>query len=435
MSLRRPRIKPTAILKPRRPTLQDQNIPDHAESSSTIFTTINDDNSIESTNTVTTSNAIIPKLEFLAIANNEAPNELVVDKPKPTTASSRRLIKPSVVLPVRKKPPVSVVQQKIIDQDDSIIIDQKPSINILASSDFNILVSTDSLSIPSSKSINYEKPIENFKSPFMSPSMQHNNNQRNDQQSGSIVDDIIGAPPSPKIRQRIRPTPCFNRRNSIQGTASDCDEDTNHRRQRHLSTSSSHSTHNTNFISKNVSQIGRIRTESTCSNVSDIVSNIRSTTGLKSKKSTTRTDGLSKVSTVRRDFTHRFNGQTPDKTRLTMFDMIYYNPITNPMKNPAPKSSDIRDRRTSVCSVTSIKSMDSEKSLVKSECFSVNMPMKCELKEETAMPVPQLKLGPDGEIILDEQSLVIETTIGKEARETLANADIVYDDEFSGSKI
>lgn len=50
------------------------------------------------------------------------------------------------------------------------------------------------------------------------------------------------------------------------------------------------------------------------------------------------------------------------------------------------------------------------------------------------MPVPQLKLGPDGEIILDEQSLVIETTSGKEARATLANADIVYDDEFSGSK-
>lgn len=50
------------------------------------------------------------------------------------------------------------------------------------------------------------------------------------------------------------------------------------------------------------------------------------------------------------------------------------------------------------------------------------------------MPVPQLKLGPNGEIVLDEKSLVIETTGDKEARETLANADIVYDDEFSGSE-
>lgn len=50
------------------------------------------------------------------------------------------------------------------------------------------------------------------------------------------------------------------------------------------------------------------------------------------------------------------------------------------------------------------------------------------------MPVPQLKLGPNGEIILDEQSLVIETTRGKEAREALANSSLIYDDEFSGSK-
>lgn len=53
---------------------------------------------------------------------------------------------------------------------------------------------------------------------------------------------------------------------------------------------------------------------------------------------------------------------------------------------------------------------------------------------ETKMPVPQLKLGPNGEIMLDEKSLVIETTGDREARETLANADIVYDDEFSGSE-
>lgn len=50
-------------------------------------------------------------------------------------------------------------------------------------------------------------------------------------------------------------------------------------------------------------------------------------------------------------------------------------------------------------------------------------------------PVPQLKLGANGEIVLDEKSLVIETTGDKEARETLANADIVYDDEFSGCKL
>lgn len=44
------------------------------------------------------------------------------------------------------------------------------------------------------------------------------------------------------------------------------------------------------------------------------------------------------------------------------------------------------------------------------------------------MPVPQLKLGPNGEMILDEKSLTIEMTGEKEARERIANADIVYDD-------
>lgn len=105
--------------------------------------------------------------------------------------------------------------------------------------------------------------------------------------------------------------------------------------------------------------------------------------------------------------------------------MIYYNPITNPLKNPAAKSSDVKDRRSSsASSVHSVASIRSIKSEAKTSDDSI----------ETEMPVPQLKLGPNGEIILDEKSLVIETTGDKEARETLANADIVYDDEFSGCK-
>lgn len=38
-------------------------------------------------------------------------------------------------------------------------------------------------------------------------------------------------------------------------------------------------------------------------------------------------------------------------------------------------------------------------------------------------------------MILDEQSLVIETTADKEARATLANTKVIYMDEFSGSKL
>lgn len=141
-----------------------------------------------------------------------------------------------------------------------------------------------------------------------------------------------------------------------------------------------------------------------------------------------RSEEFQRIANAKKEFHQRFNGKTPDKQHLTMYDMIYYNPITNPLKNPAPKSNDIRDRRlssaSSVHSVASIPSIRSIKSEAKTSDDSI----------EQEMPVPQLKLGPNGEIVLDEKSLVIETTGDKEARETLANADIVYDDEFSGCK-
>lgn len=51
------------------------------------------------------------------------------------------------------------------------------------------------------------------------------------------------------------------------------------------------------------------------------------------------------------------------------------------------------------------------------------------------MPVPQLKLGPNGEMILDEKSLTIEMTGEKEAREAIANGDVIYDDLHSSTII
>nr|CAD7579237.1 unnamed protein product [Timema californicum] len=49
------------------------------------------------------------------------------------------------------------------------------------------------------------------------------------------------------------------------------------------------------------------------------------------------------------------------------------------------------------------------------------------VEEETALPVPQVKVGPDGQLILDEMSLVIETTGAKKSREELENSSIVVD--------
>lgn len=140
-----------------------------------------------------------------------------------------------------------------------------------------------------------------------------------------------------------------------------------------------------------------------------------------------RSEECQRVANAKREFNQRLNGNPPDKTRLTMYDLIYYNPTTNPMKRPAVKSE---KRDGDSMSVTSVRTIDSRASSVKTEAS-----IKSESAEsESNMPVPQLKLGPNGEIILDEKSLVIETTGDKEARAMLANSDVVYDDEYGGSK-
>lgn len=272
-----------------------------------------------------------------------------------------------------------------------------------------------------------------------------------------------------KLRQRIRPTPCFaSRRNSIQGNSLSAlsigsggggggglgaseSEDEQFRRQRHYSTSSNHSAYNPGstpqhqrnyFINNKLPQ--RVRTESYSSSISDMPFS-------KAKRSH-RSEEYQRVANAKREFNQRLNGKPPDKTRLTMYDLIYYNPLTNPMSKPAGKGGADGGKNGDAASMASAKTNKSRESMkseasVKSE-RSDNHAMRKAVAAATAEaaaaaaaasatangPVPQLKLDVNGEIILDEKSLVIETTANKEAREQLASSDVVYDDEFSGSK-
>lgn len=242
-------------------------------------------------------------------------------------------------------------------------------------------------------------------------------------------------------------------------------------------------------------QSRRQRTESETSNVSETAAMFSAQLASalhippKQKKTTARSDESQRIAQAKRDFQLRFNGQQPDKAQLTMFDMIFYNPTSNPMKNPAVKPNGGRSRRPSNASTMSETasvarsaissgsrrsgaaatgggsqagggsqvgaasarrtSTESNESLV-SRSSSSNVSShgagssgrtllsakkeRADEEQPMMMPVPQLKLGPNGEIVLDEKSLVIETTGDKEARAALANAEIVYDDEFSGSK-
>lgn len=145
------------------------------------------------------------------------------------------------------------------------------------------------------------------------------------------------------------------------------------------------------------------------------------------QKRVMKSDELQRMPTKKREFSQKLTGKPLDKSRLTMYDYIHYNPTTNPMRKSGMKN----EYRSDAGSVASMRTTYSRNS-VKSE-LSVKAE-RSEVPVEQNMPVPQLKLGPNNEIVIDEKSLVIETTGDKEAREALANSDVVYDDEFSGSK-
>lgn len=151
---------------------------------------------------------------------------------------------------------------------------------------------------------------------------------------------------------------------------------------------------------------GRIRTESLCS----IKSNRDVTVANLQPRKNIRTEDQ-KIIDIKRESRERLSNKDLDKSQLRMFDMIYFNPQNNPMK---PRSE-----------------------------HKIEKPKKIELiqeapitqvkKEPTAMPVPQLKIDANGDMVLDEMSLVVENEQQKQNRILLASANVVYDDDLSGN--
>lgn len=169
-------------------------------------------------------------------------------------------------------------------------------------------------------------------------------------------------------RQRIRPVPRFVRRGSA--SASESEDDTRRSRIRNDS-------------------FNDVR----CDNVINIPP--------PEKKQCRR------LATARREFQMKFGVENPpDRKKLTMMDLIFYNPVTNPMS--AREEEEFADEPVMIEDV--------------------------EEKEEE-MAVPQVKVGPDGEIILDEQSLVVERTGERAALERLRTSRIVTENNSSGQGI
>ncbi|CAH0551327.1 unnamed protein product [Brassicogethes aeneus] len=128
-----------------------------------------------------------------------------------------------------------------------------------------------------------------------------------------------------------------------------------------------------------------------------------------------------KLAEARRQFNLKYFGSTPDRQKLTMIDLIFYNPTTNPMKN------EVKEKENDGEVIEEI--VDDPESV---EPKKIDEEDENKSDEENEMPVPQLKVGPQGEIILDEKSLVVENKGTKRNREELQKSKVIDGDFDTG---
>ena len=139
------------------------------------------------------------------------------------------------------------------------------------------------------------------------------------------------------------------------------------------------------------------------------------------------------------DHKKKFVEGAPERTRITMFDLIYYNPSDG---NRMSNSSSLRSSRAASVDGAAPR-RDSEDAVVPNRLESVAERLREEAVDEPdsadeaknsnddasdeALPVPQVKVGADGSIILDEASTMIETTAAKKAKEDLLKSPLVFE--------
>merc|ERR1712137_759579 len=132
-----------------------------------------------------------------------------------------------------------------------------------------------------------------------------------------------------------------------------------------------------------------------------------------------------------------------DLSKMTMFDLIYYNPDGE--KPARSKEKLVTRRRTIESEVVSKKDREDANLLLQEKLNEEEEMTKMdeqlaekdtadsqqkndeEEEEEEDMPAPQVRLGPDGQIIIDDRSLVIETTETKKYKKEMSNATVIVE--------
>jgi len=141
----------------------------------------------------------------------------------------------------------------------------------------------------------------------------------------------------------------------------------------------------------------------------------------------------------------RFSNGVPGRSTMTMFDLIYYNPdngtemlqeedgdgsIAGSRKGSPTRGSPTKSDEGTITPTNNNIPPQSKNILDKS---LDDEQLQQEGEDDSSLPVPQVKVGPNGEIIIDESSTMVETTASKRARTDLADSTLVV--ENAGNKL
>ncbi|XP_050535085.1 transcription factor TFIIIB component B'' homolog [Daktulosphaira vitifoliae] len=113
-------------------------------------------------------------------------------------------------------------------------------------------------------------------------------------------------------------------------------------------------------------------------------------------------------------FSSKFKGKDFDKTLLTMQDLIYYNPVTNPIvKDQKVLKKDDKNADDPDGDLMSISEESVNKTSTSNNCIT-----------------PCIKVGADGKIIIDQETLMLNETGLEEKREELAKSKVIEESGF-----
>lgn len=99
---------------------------------------------------------------------------------------------------------------------------------------------------------------------------------------------------------------------------------------------------------------------------------------------------------------NRFSKKPPERGTMTMMDLIFWNPPNNPMGNE-------KDDSTNEADISILETMEEDEVVSSTPNLQDKLPaVESSLQDETEeLPGPRVMVGPDGDITIDEDSLVI----------------------------